>query len=172
MSGGSGSSYPNPEQIWKVTHVGEACNNFQKLTVCQWMLRCCWIPMDKNDFGPEFCIELAKVSWFFKTLLLSTKNTFLTIAQRNLTQEGCYRHRRNTSLWPTFSQKMGINVPIENEKSRWLILPHGSFYPTFPCLFIMKWPFIIPGGKNIFKMFRYKVPLLLIGFNSVFGAAK
>ena len=32
ISGSSGSSYPNPEQIWKVTLVGKTCNSFQKLT--------------------------------------------------------------------------------------------------------------------------------------------
>ena len=28
-----GSSYPTPKQIWKVTNVGKACNNFQKLAL-------------------------------------------------------------------------------------------------------------------------------------------
>ena len=37
---------------------------------------------------------------------------------------------------PTFSQKMGKNVPKDTETLQWT-LPHGSFYPTFPYLLIV-----------------------------------
>ena len=89
--------------------------------------------MDKNDFGPEFRNELEKVSWFLKTLLWGTKYTFLIIAQKEFaTRMLLPAEKERLIVADLQSKKKRKNVPIEIEKSRWLILPHGSFYPTFP----------------------------------------
>ena len=50
---------------------------FSETNVYSWSLRCCWISVEKDEFGPVLCTELARVSWFLETLLLGIKNTFL-----------------------------------------------------------------------------------------------
>ena len=64
-----------PNKCEKSTsHVGDACNNFQKLTFANESLDAAeYLPLEENEFGPIFCTELAKVSRFLKLYFWARK---------------------------------------------------------------------------------------------------
>ena len=131
-----GSTYPTYQKVREIDQISGTCCALEGATFGRFSLLC--MCLNNCERNLPFSTVPYKVIAGYKC---SSEFTFEQEKQYLLCQQFPQfsfddhvnsTYRRNMVLPLSFSRKMGVIETVQAEKMRWLDLPRGTSYPTFP----------------------------------------